>query len=100
MTDLEINKALALAIGYRREDMFQQRSTVTNDEWQMVRHAGSWMVFDYREWDVIGPIGERYNCFPIFAPDELWYIPDASRFEVATTPQRAIAMCVINGVKK
>jgi hypothetical protein len=80
--------------------MFQQRSTVTDAEWQMVRHDGSWMVFDYLEWDVIAPIAVRYNCFPICASDNLWFTHEAKYFVCETTPQKAIAMNVINRVKE
>jgi hypothetical protein len=57
-------------------------------------------IFDYRDWNVIGPIAERYDCFPIHLRD-VWN----SRFMwrgtgvIADTPQKAIALAVI-GAKK
>jgi hypothetical protein len=93
--DLEISKALALAIGWDKYIVTEGKLRVPRcvKQW-------SWQVFDYRDWNVIGPIAERYDCFPMRASDGLWYIPDPARFEVDTTPQKVIAGCVINGANK
>lgn len=95
---LEVSLKLALAIGYRREDMFQQKSTVTDNEFQMVRHDGVWCVFDYRAWEVIGPIAERLNCFPWKCGSQWTSHPTGGWGD---TPQLAIALAVIaaKGVK-
>jgi len=87
MTDLEISKALALAIGWKKDDiaMFSNEMEV----W-----SGGWRTFDYRDWNVIGPIAERYDCFPT-KMNGGWYCLD----EYADTPQKAIALYVI-GAKK
>jgi len=61
MNNLEINKALAQAIGW--ECLFISGNgdlmvrTLDKSPWE-------WRVFDYRDWAVIGPIAERYNLFP------------------------------------
>jgi hypothetical protein len=53
--------------------------------------------FDYRDWRVIGPIAEKYGCFPtklITAPG--WCAKVRSgRAKFAYTPQKAIALAVI-----
>lgn len=89
---LEINRKLALAIGYRREDMFQKKSAFADDYFQMVRRDGRWYAFNYRAWDTIGPIASRYNCFP-------WKCGSQWSSNVNTgwgdTPQHAIAIAVI-----
>lgn len=65
MTALEINKALALAIGWRPKDM-----TDGGDGsllcWHVVEVGvyACWQKFDYRFHSVIWPIAERYNAFP------------------------------------
>ena len=99
MTDLEINKALALAIGWRKDQVrIQEYAGYTRVECFRVEHGLQiWMPFDYREWRIIGPIAERYNAFP--EVDRAgWWSSDMWQTE-ADTPQKAIAMAVIGGVK-
>ena len=112
MTDLEISKALALAIGYLPEHVRTygvNSVNFNNGEGiiQVFRHDGFygveridcnhlWNIFDYRNWDVIGPIAERYDCFPLKAGDAwlsryLWRGCGVR----ADTPQKAIALAVI-----
>ena len=93
MTDIEINIALALAIGYKDTNL------ADNNFILYVWH-GSWKKFDYRDWNVIGPIAERYDCFPLKAGDS-WlsrYLWRGCGVQ-ANTPQKAIALAVI-GAKK
>lgn len=98
MTDLEISKALALAIGW--------------EEWQIEVTPfdvkcliGNWCtrVFDYRDWNVIGPIAERYKCFPYSwyhnAGVSCWRSVTEVSGANADTPQKAIAMAVIGASK-
>lgn len=105
MTDLEINKALAIAIGYKPEQMnvfeymfnrelcYSLRITPTARE--------GWQTFNYRDWNVIGPIAAKYDCFPCLVGDEnvgtAWRCDWA---EEADTPQKAITLAVIQGIKK
>jgi len=64
MTDLEISKALALAIGWRED----QLEIVGDIHWGEDESLNIWCspaerdcrIFDYRDWNVIGPIMERY----------------------------------------
>lgn len=97
LSDLEISEALALAIGWKEE---QIHKNLFIDVLQVtVRNNGEWAVmqaFDYRDWNVIGPIAEKYNCFPTKMGYGLW---DASiafgTIYGAETPQKAIALAVI-----
>lgn len=97
MTDLEISKALALAIGWKRM-LPNPEADGLKQCWVWTGH--SWRIFDYRDWNVIGPIAEKYNCFPTKMGYGLW---DASiafgTIYGADTPQKAIALAVI-GAKK
>jgi len=102
MTDLEISKALALAIGWAPEQVFFYPATgqvdiVVEDEAENIEWA---QIFDYRDWNVIGPIAERYDCFPLKAGDSwlsryLWCGCGVR----ADTPQKAIALAVIAAKK-
>lgn len=97
MTDLEISKALALAIGWPAPKIHTHLygtgyavSIIQPDMEAVLR------IFDYRDWNVIGPIAEKYNCFPTKMGYGLW---DASiafgTIYGADTPQKAIALAVI-----
>jgi hypothetical protein len=103
MTDLEISKALALAIGWGRVQVIGDNVLVyTGNPYDKVWYSGShsWVynnrIFDYRDWAAIGPIAERYNCFPTAMGYGLWSsrIGNGTIYD-AETPQKAIAMAVI-----
>ena len=75
MTDIEISKALALAIGWtedRRDengcldpDVITEGALFGQEDGVFVWVDGSmWKRFDYRDPAVIWPIAERYNAFP------------------------------------
>jgi len=100
MTDLEISKALALAIGWKDvQVMFEKRSYGT---FCLVDAVGApfanWKRFDYRDWNVIGPIAARYDLFPK-ASGVGWYIAHSFSPDYSDTPQKAIAMAVIGAAK-
>jgi len=91
MTDLEISKALALAIGW--DDLWVDKH---GQLWVGLKaeelHEG---IFDYRDWNVIGPIAEWYKCFPQGMGGE-WYSRCGDRIAVfADTPRKAVALAVI-----
>ena len=102
MTDLEISKALALAIGWTEDRVAMGAMAV----WVKVPYEFSaghyYAAFDYRDWNVISPIAEKYDCFP----EKHWQGPPydgwlAGKLGVpADTPQKAIALAVIQGAKK
>lgn len=94
MTDhLEISHKLALAIGWKPEQM-----DVYDDELWIERLHNLRRRFDYRDWAVIGPIAERYNCFPWRCGSQWTSHPMGGWGD---TPQHAIALAVIEvkGVK-
>jgi hypothetical protein len=93
MTDLEISKRLALAIGWPELNI--RVSTLTGKLLVLDEADGAeWRFFDYHDWNVIGPIAERYGCFPQ-EYQGMW----TADFDCYETPQKAIAMAVI-GAKK
>jgi hypothetical protein len=102
MTDLEISKALALAIGYAFEDVYYHGplDIALRDKCVIhVKHDSKWRIFDYRDWAVIGPIAAQYECFPAKSAAFGWKSTIGFHREYADTPQRAIALAVI-GAKK
>jgi hypothetical protein len=95
MTDVEINKTLALAIGWKEWDM------ILDHEAKRLCFNGPSLagVFDYRDWRVIGPIAARYDCFPSSGYPQGWRSSANCCCVYADTPQKAIALAVI-GAKK
>jgi hypothetical protein len=120
MTDQEINRALALAIGYLPEHVEYEYGYV----WvtRPIEQTASYRQFDYKDWHTIGPIAAKYDCFPAaivsanFANHKKQGFPDVKFWEVfvcdyrnsteqnakwllftADTPQKAIALAVIQG---
>jgi len=100
MTDIEISKALALAIGHKPRDVgwhSDMREIVVRRE--NSSNKDNWRVFDYRDWSVIGPIAERYDMFPHLNSSGKWSVWTKHHDISADTPQKAIALAVI-GAKK
>ena len=104
MTDLEISKALALAIGWPESSM--QVSALNNLYLLVADPASRFRAFDYRDWNVISPIAERYDCFPKYLNYVTAYAKWCAQKKIgegmrwmAETPQKAIALAVI-GAKK
>lgn len=93
MTDIEIDKALALAIGWKDEPNKMRVSTL----WGLQVWIGLWVTFSHKDWNVIGPIGERYNMFPWCCAG--WWNVAGYGQPSSKTPQKAIALAVI-GAKK
>lgn len=101
MTDLEISKALALAIGWKRSDIMECNWPPFLQVW----FDGDWRDFDYTDWNVIGPIAARYDAFPTKTSSGTGWANIAFETRNPTdvreaTPQKAIAMAVIEGAKK
>lgn len=99
MTDLEIDKALALAIGWKECDMILDHKAKRLC-FDGPRLAG---LFDYRDWNVIGPIAARYDCFPLRLRGGAWEAISRGKYKLgffnADTPQKAIALAVIGALK-
>ena len=97
MTDLEIDKALALAIGWKDEPNKMRVSELFES---LQVWIGYWANFSHKDWNVVGRIAERYNCFPGLGHSPIWFTNVAGHTGVyADTPQKAIALAVI-GAKK
>lgn len=116
MTDLELNKALAIAIGWRPKQI-QERCGML-----FVMYGDRWTYFSHTSTDVIWAIAERYGCFPSpivsdsFAKHKKQGYPDIEGWEVfmvdyerstlqratwkhytADSAAKAVAMAVIGG---
>lgn len=88
MTDQEINRKLAQAIGWKRKQMRSYGGAV------FVLNR-CWCLFSHRHWHTIGPIAQRYDCFPRL-DDRHWYAKTIrANGSYADTPQQAIALAVI-----
>lgn len=95
MTDAEISRRLALAIGWPAKSVsFSILSGAC-----MVNYADRlWRQFDYRDPAIIWPIAERFDCFPYRVSGPLtWYTkaPFANIGEYADTAAKAVALAVI-----
>lgn len=100
MTDLEINKALALAIGWPERFVFIESEYNCGPLRCRVYDANiDRRTFDYRDWNVIGPIAERYRCFPLGVGSQWASRTGTHVCMYADTPQKAIALAVIKGAK-
>jgi hypothetical protein len=99
MTDLEIDKALALAIGWRADQTYihlygtgMALSIVKPDTEYALR------IFSHKDPAVIWPIAERFDCFPKHI-NSMWEIAYYGEIYRKDTPAKAVAMAVI-GMKK
>ena len=98
MNDLELSRKLALAIGWHPGLIIKAPNEVRC--YRGVKQWG-WQKFDYRDWNVIGPIATEYNTFPR-RQGRSWiaWFNNCSHCTVADTPQAAIALAVIQGAGK
>jgi len=101
MTDAQISKALALAIGWQESDLYQGG----DGSYVAVRRSGvfdTWKVFDYTDETVIWRVAERFDCWPyLLTRDGTWravfkdrdglYMTEAE----ADTAAKAVALAVI-----
>lgn len=111
MTDLELDRALAVAIGYGDDavdpDVQEIFGGYGRTNWVEVWHAGMWLRFSHSDWRVIGPVAERYRMFPSW---NVLYgqwtackaVPRGQLTTVAfaDTPQRAIALAVVEAHRR
>lgn len=107
MTDAEISRRLALAIGWSEKeddpDVIRMGTLHDPEIHTYVWHSKEWVLFDYRDPAVIWPIAERFKCFPDWfsaldddAEDE-WSAWDDTHecFVYADTAAKAVALAVI-----
>lgn len=97
MNDLEISKALALAIGWRK-DQLSPSDNNPNMKQCWVWFWYKWKVFDYRDPAVIWPIAVKYDMFPSRARSGVW--SSDMWYTEAETPEKAVALAVIRRAAK
>lgn len=105
MSDPEININLALAIGYRPQDV--RRAPDASNVIEVNRpnvYGDSWWRLDFASPTVIWPIAERYDAFPI-TNSVNWWVPGCHRLDRSVGPQtdtvaKAVALAVILQAQK
>jgi hypothetical protein len=93
MNHTDINRRLALAIGYRPEDVLAGYVYRQNE----CLGRGLWRAFDYRDLETIYPIAEKFKMFPLWdALNRGWYVPPAIvQKALHDCPRACIALAVI-----
>ena len=101
MTDAEISRRLALAIGWKESDIIDY----PGQDYVGIRTrivAPCVRLFSYKFPFVIWPIAEAFNCFPQKLRDaDLWSAPvpgtpyPRMTYEFADTASKAVALAVI-----
>ncbi len=102
MTDLQIDEALALAIGWKRERTHASPLyfwvKVSDDPKDF-----TWRRFSHKDPAVIWPIAERFDCFPVQDVRGQWFsalVGNGRFFEANhTNPATAVALAVIEAHK-
>jgi hypothetical protein len=96
MTDAEISRRLALAIGWKESDIIEY----PGQDYVGIRTkilAPCVRLFSYKFPTVIWPIAERFNCFPIrrAVVEAGWIAWSGARYCTANTAAKAVALVVI-----
>lgn len=104
MTDIEINKALALAIGWKDHQIDTDRSEIFLCTSVATLYSfSSFQRFSHKDPAVIWSIAEKYNCFPErrseMIPTWLAWVEGRGLPTEADTAAKAVALAVI-GVNK
>lgn len=103
MTDAEISRKLAMAIGWKANEC-RVYHTGRGDEQRaevLTAPAGCkiWRTFSYTAPAVIWPIAARYKCFPwhdaYATPSRQWTVYNGKKAYDAETPELAVALAVI-----
>lgn len=102
----EVSRSLALAIGWKHDDvqmvMAMHGMPAYCEVWPWGKACGgNWKPFDYRDIDVIWPIAERFNCFPsICSLGWISYFDCTSKSSIGDTAALAVARAVIAAKEK
>ena len=104
MSPLEIDKALALAIGYLPEHVRVVEFKNHRPFVSVARDSGVgiiWHPFSHTDPTVVLPLVERYKVLadPSRIRDGKWYVQGVCNPEYFDTPKAAVAMAIIRGVK-
>lgn len=103
MTDLDIDMALALAIGWRQDQMY-----TLDGKMLFLPFDKHWKPFSHKYPGVILPIAKRYNAFPYRLRGknaDKWrvYIDNGTgehEETIADDPATAVALAIIGKAKK
>lgn len=101
MTDAEISRRLALAIGW--EERSVQHFNPPHDNRIVIWTGDNFRIFDYRDPAVIWPIAERFDCFPVQAnhyKGRGWIVLPGTIDDVQETAAKAVALAVIKAKKQ
>ena len=104
MTDFDhadISRRLALAIGWPEHKLYSEGDgsfvSINTSDMPPIK---IWRDFDYRDFSVIWPVAERFNCFPYHCGSpSLWFASAATmnrNLVRADTASLAVALAVIN----
>lgn len=93
MTDLEIDKGLALAIGWKGVEILPSSHNPYGTKCKVWTGSG-WYVFSHKDPAVIWPIAEKYDCFPRKMINE-WSVSKFNITAYADTAAKAVALAVI-----
>lgn len=112
MTDSEISKALALAIGWTENR--RDKNGCLDPDVAVFGFSGSpyadkvkvwtgekWQAFNYRDPAVIWPIAEKYNLFPYALRDKngaftgRWNVLSRGLDHATDSPAKSVALAVI-----
>ena len=104
MNNTEISRRLALAIGYRPQDVIVSGEVVLvrrDFDFEGERVTYGWRLFDHTDRAVIYPIAERYKIFPRWSSAlEQWIIPRAQFFVQRDCPATCIAIAIIEASER
>lgn len=95
-SDAEISRRLALAIGWKEEQM--EESANGNGVLLPGSDGEMWRFFDYRDPAVYAPIAERFDCFPskVACGDTTgWLVLPGVASDIQPTAAKAVALAVI-----
>jgi hypothetical protein len=93
MTNLDIDRRLALAIGYRPEHV----STIF--DCIKVWHGGEWITFNHQHAHTIYPIAEHFKMMPRWAASG-WLAGQGYATVRHTDPRTCIALAVIEAAER
>jgi len=108
MNDIEISKSLALAIGWVENKLDENGCNDSDiavfgdfgkEDEIKVWDGESWRTFDYRDPAVIWPIAAKFDCFPAMFQDGSWGSWNGRLDHFGETPEKAVALAVINRSK-
>lgn len=95
---LDIDRRLALAIGWRPEQMRVIHGSL--HIYYDPANQYDWRLFRHKDPAVIWPIAERYDCFPAYDPvkkDWAAYTQESKRMSYDINPATVVALAVIGG---